>query len=161
MAVGDVIKEALLVVEKVLVKDSEDIEAGEVIYNDGAGFLSAPNTVTAVKLYVALESHVYATEETAGKDHYIRACPIGCINVQKVAGTAIKEGQLVMIGSTSGEVTLYVKGDAPAGGVSTYYTTAIETGIQNAIDEWEIVLGTCAGDASSSATNVDVWAGVK
>ena len=161
MAVGDIIKEALLVVEKVLVKASEDIEAGEVIYNDGAGFLSAPNTVTAAKLYVALESHVYATEETAGKDHYIRALLMGCVNVQKVTGTAIKEGDLVMIGATSGEVNLYIKGDAPTGGVSTYYTTAIEAGVQAAIDEYEIVLGTCAGDAGSSDTNVDVWVGVK
>lgn len=161
MAVGDIIKEALLVVEKVLVKNAEDIEKGEVIYNDGAGFLAAPNTVTAVKLYVALETHVYATEETAGNDHYIRAMPIGCVNVQKVAGTAIKEGQLVMIGATAGEVCLYVKGDAPAGGVSTYYTTSIETGIQTAIDKWELVLGTCAGDAETSDTDVNVWVGVK
>lgn len=157
MAVGDVIKEALLVVEKILVKEDEDIEAGEIIYNDGNGFLAAPNTVTAAKLYVALESHDYSAES----EHYIRGAPMGCINVQKKSGNAIKEGQLVMISSTAGEADLYVKGDAPAGGVSTYYTTAIETGLQNAIDEWEIVLGTCAGDAETTDTDVDVWVGVK
>ena len=109
------------------------------------------------KLYVAMEAHTYADESR----HVIRAGLFGCIAVQKCADAAIYEGDLVMICSTPGEVTLYVKGDAPTGSSSTYYTTAIEAGIQAAIDEYEIVLGTCAKDATQGATLVHVWVGVK
>lgn len=161
MAVGDIIKTALLVVEKVTVKANEDIRKGEIIYNDGAGFLAAPNTVYESKLYIALETHVYATEETAGNDHDIRAALMGCINVRKVTGTAIKEGDLVMIGATPGEVNLYIKGDCPTGTASTYYTTTIEADLQAALDEWEIVLGTAAETVASGVLDIDVWVGVK
>jgi len=160
-AVGDILQTALLAVEDVTVKASEDIEKGEVIYNDGAGFLAAPNTVYESKLYVALEAHVYATVEAAGGRHVIRAAVFGKIVVQKAGQSAIKEGDLVMLSTTPGEVTLYVKGDAPTGGVSTYYTSTIEAGVQAAIDEWEIVLGTCAKDADQADTDIDVWVGVK
>lgn len=155
--VGDIVQEALLVVEDVTVKANEDIEKGEVIYNDGNGFLAAPNTVTASKLYVALEAHDYSAKDR----HVIRAAVFGKICVQKCADAAIKEGDLVMLCSTAGEVTLYVPGDCPTGSSSTYYTTVIEAGIQAAIDEWEIVLGTAAEDAAESAVKVIVWVGVK
>lgn len=158
MAVGDILAEALMVVEKVLVKANADIEKGEVIYNDGNGFLAAPNSIVNATPYIALEAHDYS----AASEHYIRALPIGKVVVQKIAGTAIKEGQKVMIGSTDGEVTLYVKGDAPAGGVSTYYTATIESGVQTALDtNAGLIVGTCAADAGSSDTTVDVWVGVK
>lgn len=157
MAVGDVIAEALLVVRKVTVKSNEDIEAGEVIYNDGNGFLAAPNTVYESKLYVALEAHDYSEVS----EHTIRAALTGHINVQKKTGNTIKHGDLVMLSSTAGEVTLYVKGDCPTGTSSTYYTTTIEAGIQAAIDEYEIVLGTASEDAATGATDVNVWVGVK
>jgi len=157
MAVGDVISEALLVVRKVTVKANEDIEAGEVIYNDGNGFLAAPNTVTASHLYVALEAHDYS----AVSEHTIRAALTGHINVQKATGNTIYDGDLVMISSTAGEVALYVKGDCPTGSSSTYYTTTIEAGIQTAIDKHEIIVGTASEDAATGATDVNVWVGVK
>ena len=157
MAVGDIIKETLMVVEPVTIATDEDIERGEVIYDGGSGFLAAPNTVTASKLYVALESHDYSAEST----HVIRALLIGLVNVQKLAGTAIRKGDLVMISSTDGAVTLYVIGDAPAGGVSTYYTATIEAGVQAAIDDYEIVLGTANETVLAAATDIDVWVGVK
>lgn len=157
MAVGDVIAEALLVVRKVTVKSNEDIEAGEVIYNDGAGFLAAPNTVSASHLYVALEAHDYSEES----EHGIRAALTGHINIQKATGNTIKHGDLVMLSSTAGEVALYVKGDCPTGTSSTYYTTTIESGIQDAIDAHEIIVGTASEDAATGATDVNVWLGVK
>lgn len=157
MTAGDILAEALLVVELVTVKSGEDIEKGEEIYNDGAGFLAMPNTVVNAKPYVALEDHDYSEES----EHYIRALLIGKVTVQKVTGTAIKEGQKVMIGATAGEVNLFVTGDAPAGGASTYYTTAIESGVQTALNTNLIIVGTCANDAGSSDTTVDVWQGVK
>ena len=156
MAAGDIVKEALLVVEKVLVKSNEDIELGEVIYNDGNGFLAAPNTVDEEQFYISLEEHDYSAES----EHYIKALLMGCVMVQKVAG-AIKEGQKVMISSTAGAVTVYSGPDAPTGGVSTYYTTAIESGVQTALDADALLVGTCAGDAASGDTTVAVWIGVK
>ena len=155
--VGDIVQEALLVVEDVTVKNTEDIEKGEVIYNDGAGFLVAPNTVDQSKLYVALEAHDYSEEDR----HVIRAALFGKICVQKCTDAAIYEGDLVMLCTTPGEVTLYVKGDVPTGSSSTYYTTTIEDGIQDAIDQWEIVLGTAAEDKVQGADKIIVWVGVK
>lgn len=156
MAVGDILRESLMVVEKVTVKASEDIEKGELIYNDGAGFLAMPNTVVNARAYMALEAHTYGAET----DHSIRALLIGKCTVQKVTGTAIKEGQRVMVGATAGEINLFVKGDAPAGGVDTYYTAAIEAGVQTAIDTNIRVVGICAADAASDDTVCDIWLGV-
>lgn len=156
MGAGDIIKEALLVVEKVTVKANEDIEKGEVIYNDGNGFLAAPNTVDEEKLYIALEAHDYSAVSV----HTIGAAFMGCIEVQKVAG-AIKEGQLVMLSSTDGAVTVYTGPDAPTGGVSTYYTTTIEAGLQTALDTRGLIVGTCAEDAATGDATVKVWVGVR
>lgn len=156
MAVGDILAEGLMVVEKVTVKASEDIEKGELIYNDGAGFLAMPNTVVNARAYMALEAHAYSTES----DHSIRALLIGKCTVQKVTGTAIKEGQRVMVGATAGEINLFVKGDAPTGGVDTFYTATIEAGVQTAIDTNIRVVGICAADAASDDTVCDIWLGV-
>ena len=155
---GDIIKEALLVVEDVTVKSNEDIEKGECIYNDGAGFLAAPNTITAEAIYVALEAHTYADVSV----HVIRAALSGCITVQKTSASAIKEGQKVMLSATAGEVTVFAKGDAPTGGVSTYYTSTIEAGVQTALDtNLGLIVGTCAKDAGQADVVVDVWVGRK
>ena len=155
MTAGDILREALLVVEKVTVKSNEDIELGELIYNDGNGFLAMPNTATAAKAYVALEAHDYSEVSY----HDIRAAVIGKVTVQKVTG-AIKEGDIVCISTTDGAVTKFVKGDAPTGGVSTYYTTTIETGVQTALDTNLTKVGTCAADAASGDATVDIWLGV-
>lgn len=162
IAVGDIIKEALLVVEKVLVKLNEDIERGEVIYNDGAGFLACPNTVSDQKQYIALEAHVYATEEAAGKDHYIRAALMGCICVQKIAGTALVEGDRVVVGATAGEVTKYAdESDDVWGGASSVWTQSLYSELQEAIKLKSRILGTVADDAASAATQANIWVGVK
>lgn len=157
MTAGDIIRESLLVVEEVTVKTNEDIERGEVIYNDGNGFLAAAAGIANAKLYVALEEHDYSEEST----HTIDAALLGCVEVQKVTGTAIKEGQKVMVGATAGEVNLFVKGDAPAGGASTYYTATIEAGVQTALDTNLGILGTCSADAASGDTTANVWVGVR
>jgi len=157
MAAGEIKKEALLVVEKVLVKASEDIEKGEVIYNDGNGFLAAPAGVDG-KLYVALESHDYSEES----EHYIRAVAMGCVTVQKKAGTALKEGDLVIVSSTDGEVTKFIDyTDQVWGGASSYWTTTLYGNLQTAVDRVKGILGTVAEDAASAATQVTVWVGVK
>lgn len=149
MAVGDILAEGLMVVEKVTVKLNTDIEKGELIYNDTNGFLEMPNTAVNAKAYMALESHTYATET----DHSIRALLIGKCTVQKVAGTAIKEGQRVVVGTTAGEINLFVKGDAPA--------VYAEVDVQTALDTNLIIVGICAADAAVGDTACDIWLGVR
>lgn len=156
MAAGDILKEALMVVDAVTVKANEDIEIGEVIYNDGNGFLAAPNTVDEETFYIALETHDYSAES----EHIIKALLMGCVEVQKVTG-AIKKGQKVMISSTDGAVTVYTGPDAPTGGVSTYYTTTIESGVQTALDASALLVGTCYEDAASGDATVKTWVGIK
>lgn len=157
MTAGDILRESLLVIEDVTIKSNEDIELGEVIYQDGSGFLAMTSGIVDAKAYIALESHDYSEETT----HKIRAALFGMIEVQKIAGTAIDEGQKVSVGSTAGEVELFTKGDAPTGSSSTFYTTSIEAGVQTALDNNLQIVGTCAADAASGATVVKTWVGVK
>jgi hypothetical protein len=155
MGAGRVLKEQLMVIESFTVKANEDIEKGEVVYNDGNGILAAPNTVTG-PFMVALENHDYSAETK----HNIECLLVGCIEVQKKTGAAIKKGQALMVSSTDGEVTLFTKGDAPAGGASTYYTTTIEAGVQTALDTDIARVGVAQEDAASDSTTVKAWVGV-
>jgi len=156
LVAGDILKEQLMVVEKVLVKSNEDIEKGEVCYNDGNGWLAAPNTLCGTKHGVALVAHDYS----AVSYHYIQMLFFGLIVVQKISGTAIKKGQYVTVGATAGEVTLFVCGDPPTGSSSTYYTTTIEQGILDAMEDNLRYVGVCQQDAGSSDTVVAVWVGM-
>lgn len=149
MAAGSILKEQLLVIEEYTVKLNEDIEKGEILYNDGNGVLAAPNTATGPFL-MALEAHDYS-EETS---HKITCVLVGCVEVQKVSGSGGgKKGQAVMISGTAGEVTLFVKGDAPAAYVEGDVQTALDTNIG--------VVGVLAEDAEDADTTAKVWLGVK
>jgi len=77
MTAGDILKGQLLVVETFTVKASEDIELGEVVYNDGNGVLAAPNTATG-PFMGALEPHDYSEEAS----HEVECLVAGCIEVQ-------------------------------------------------------------------------------
>jgi len=156
LVAGDILHEQLMVVEKCLVKENEDIEKGEVVYNGGDGWLAAPNTLCGTKHGVALVAHDYS----AVSYHYIQVLFFGCIVVQKIAGTAIDKGQYVTVGATAGEVTLFVCGDPPTGSSSTYYTTTIEAGILQAIKDNLRYVGVCDEDAASGAILVKVWVGM-
>ncbi len=155
MTAGDILKGQLLVVESYTVKASEDIEIGEVVYNDGNGILAAPNTVSG-PFMVALEAHDYSEESS----HEVECLLAGCVEVQKKTGTAIKKGQAVAVSSDAGEVTLWVKGDAPAGGASQYYDSSIESGVQTALDANIHRVGVCQEDAASADTTAKIWMGV-
>lgn len=158
MTAGEIKKEALLVVERVTVKADEDIEQGEVIYNDGNGVLAAPNTVDEEKLYVALEAHDYS----AASEHYIRAVLMGCVSVQKKSGNAIYEGDLVMLSSTAGEVDRYDDySDQVFAGTSGYWTSTLYSNLQTLAGRLATILGTAAETVASDATEIDVWVGVK
>jgi hypothetical protein len=147
LTAGDIVKGQLLVVETFTVKASEDIELGEVVYSDGNGVLAAPATATGPFL-VALESHDYS-EETS---HGVECLVAGCVEAQKKTGTAIAKGQAIMVSSTDGEVTLWVKGDAPA--------SYVEADVQTALDANVRRVGTCQADAASGDTTCRIWLGV-
>ncbi len=149
MAAGSILKEQLLVIEEYTVKLNEDIEKGELVYNDGNGILAAPNTATG-PFMIALEAHDYS-EETS---HKIVCAAMGCVEAQKISGSGGgKKGQPVMISATAGEVTLFVKGDAP----SSY----IEADVQTALDTNIGIVGTLTEDAADADTTAKIWLGVK
>lgn len=151
MTVGSILKEQLLVIEEYTVKADEDIEKGEVVYNDGNGILAAPSTAVA-PFMMALQSHEYS-EETI---HKVACVLVGCIEVQKVSGSGGGEkGQAVMVSGTAGEVTLFVKGTAP--GSDTYATA----GMQTALDTNIGIVGVLAADAEDADTSAKIWIGVK
>jgi len=149
MAAGDIIKEACLVIEEFTVKANEDIEKGEIVYNDGNGILAAPNTAIG-PFFMALEDHDYSEETT----HTVKCVAIGCVEVQKVAGSGGgKKGQAVMISGTAGEVTLFVKGDAPA--------AYDEAGMQTALDTNLGIVGVLQEDAADADTTAKIWIGLR
>ena len=149
MAAGAILKEQLLVVEEYTVKASEDIEKGEIVYNDGNGILAAPNTATG-PFMMALQSHDYSEEST----HKVTCVQTGCVEAQKVSGSGGgKKGQAVMISATAGEVTLFVKGDAPASYAEATVQTALDTNIR--------IIGTLQEDAADADTTAKIWIGVK
>ena len=145
MAAGDILKEESLIIEEFDVKLNEDIEKGEVVYNDGNGILAAPNTVTG-PFYVALKDHDYSAETT----HKVRCVVSGCVEVQKVAASGGgKKGQGVMISATAGEVTLFVNPDAPAAYAEADVQTALNRTLQR--------LGTLLADAADADTTAKIW----
>ncbi|HUV53887.1 MAG TPA: hypothetical protein VMW03_01635 [Candidatus Krumholzibacteriaceae bacterium] len=149
MAAGSILKEQLLVIEEYTVKASEDIEKGEIVYNDGNGILAAPNMAVG-PFMMALQAHDYSEETT----HKISCVLVGCVEAQKVSGSgAGKKGQAVMISATAGEVTLFVKGDAPASYAEADVQTALDTNIG--------IVGTLAEDAEDADTTAKIWLGVK
>lgn len=151
MTVGSILKEQLLVIEEYTVKADEDIEKGEIVYNDGNGVLAAPSTAVA-PFMMALQSHDYS-EETI---HKVACVLVGCIEVQKVSGSGGGEkGQAVMVSGTAGEVTLFVKATAP--GSDTYATA----GMQTALDTNIGIVGVLAADAEDADTSAKIWIGVK
>ena len=149
MAAGDILKEALLVVEEYTVKANEDIEKGEIVYNDGNGILAAP-AGTIGSFMMALEDHDYSEEST----HTVKWVKLGCVEAQKVSGSGGgKKGQPVMISGTAGEVTLFVKGDAPA--------SYNEANVQTALDTNLGIVGVLNEDAADGDTTAKIWIGVK
>lgn len=161
MAAGDIIKEALLVVEKFTVKTNEDIELGEIVCDDGSGNGIVAATAALIragnKAMMAREAHDYSEVST----HEIPCVVVGCVEAQKITGSgAAKRGQKLEVSGTSGEVQKLVKGDLPDGGVSTYYTAAIETAAQAAVDKNLGNIGIAYEDSENADTTQKMWLGV-
>lgn len=133
MAVGDILKEQLLVVEEFTVKANEDIEKGEVVWNDGNGILAA-SAGDKGPFFVAHQNHDYSEEST----HKVRCVVRGCVKVQKKSGNAIKKGQFVEVSATDGEVDIFD------------YTTP---------GDWFDVVGEAQEDVADTATEIAIWVG--
>ena len=133
MTAGDILKEGLLVIEEFTVKADEDIEKGEVVYNDGSGILAATAGAKG-PFMVALEAHDYSEEAT----HGVRCVVSGCVVAQKKSGNAVKQGQYVEVSSTDGELDIWD------------YTTP---------GDWFDVVGEAATDAADTDTEAAVWVG--
>ena len=106
MAVGEVLKEATLIIEEFTVKSNEDIEKGEIVYNDGNGILAA-TSVAKGPFFMALKAHDYSEEST----HKVKCVVKGCVECQKDTATgydtALVQGRYVEIGHTAGEVLVF------------------------------------------------------
>ncbi len=134
MAAGDILREAGLVIEEFTVKTDEDIEKGEIVYNDGNGILAAPNTAKG-PFMMALKAHTYASETV----HKVRCVVRGAVEVQKATGGgAGKQGQYVEISATAGEITLFD------------YTTP---------GNWYDVVGEYLEDAADADATAKIWLG--
>ena len=133
MTAGDIVKESLLVVEEFTVKANEDIEEGEIVWNDGNGILAAASTDKG-PFFMALEDHDYSEETT----HGVRCVVSGFVEAQKKADQAVKKGQLVSISGTAGEVRVFD------------YATP---------DNWYDAVGVCVEDAAASDTTVKILIG--
>jgi hypothetical protein len=135
MAAGDILKEANLVVEEFTAKANEDIEKGEIVWNDGNGILAA-SAGDKGPFFMALEAHDYS-EETA---HKVRCVVSRCVECQKVSGSGGgKKGQFVEISGTDGEVQIF-----------DYSTPG---------DWWDVV-GELEEDAADADTTAKIWLGV-
>jgi len=160
MTAGDSLKSGLLVVWKMKVKSNEDIELGELVCDDGSGNgIVAATAVLAVteKVMVALEAHDYSEKDY----HYISCGVVGEFDIQKVSGSgAAKKSDKLTVSATAGECTKFTKGDAPSGGVSTYYTSTIETNIQAAMDKNAAVIGVATEDTVNGDTTQKILLGV-
>jgi len=136
MAAGDILKEANLAVEEFTVKANEDIEKGEIVWNDGNGILAA-SAGDKGPFFMALEAHDYS-EETA---HKVRCVVSGCVECQKVSGSGGgKKGQFVEISATAGEIQLF-----------DYSTPG---------DWWDVV-GELEEDAADADTTAKIWLGAR
>ena len=134
MTAGSILKEQLLVIEEFTVKANEDIEKGEIVYNDGNGILAATNTAKG-PFMVALQDHDYSEETT----HEIRCGVSGCFEAQKISGSGGgKQGQFVEVSATAGELQLFD------------YTTP---------GNWYDVVGELQEDAADADTTAKIWIG--
>jgi hypothetical protein len=134
MAAGRILKEQLLVVEEFTVKASEDIEKGEIVWNDGNGILAA-SAGDKGPFMVALKAHVYSEETT----HKVNCGVKGQFEVQKkTGGGGGKQGQFVEISATAGEIALWDYGTP---------------------GDWFDVVGEYAEDAADGDATAKIWLG--
>jgi|GEM_PF-2864223 len=107
---GNPVQFVELVVTKGKVKLNTNIERGQLVCNDGAGFVPATAALAATQtVFVAGEKHVYAEAEAKEmpdeEKHMIALNAKGVVVAMKDTGTAIVQGQKLKVGTT-GKATL-------------------------------------------------------
>ncbi len=150
MAVGDILKEALLVVETFPVKAGASIAKGELVVDDGAGIVVATAALAAAgKAMMALKASVAAVPAT------IECVVVGFVEAKKVAAAgAARKGDKLMVSATAGAVTKFVKGAMPA--ADTYNTVAA----QAAVDKNLGVVGTATYTSADADATQKMLLGV-
>jgi hypothetical protein len=144
MTAGDTCKENFEI-EEVTVKENEDIEQGEMLVNDGNGFLAATAALAALSTpVVAIDSHDYSEEST----HKIRVGVKGVFEVQKKSGSAIYKNNKLTISSTAGEVQVFAMADVTA--------TVNESTVEAALLANQAAFGECYEDAADTDTTVKI-----
>jgi len=150
MAAGDILKEALLEIETFTVNTCESIEKCELVCEEGSGYGIVAATAAlaaAEKVYMALEASTSADPAT------IECVVVGYVDAQKVSGSgAAQIGDKLMISGTAGEVTKFVKGDAP--------TSFNEALLQAALDKNAGVVGTAMETTVNGDTTQEMLLGV-
>lgn len=146
MTVGDIIVLNDMVIEEVTVKANEDIELGEMLVNDGNGFLAATAALAALsKPVVALDAHDYSEESV----HTIRVGVRGVFEVQKKANSgACYKGNKVTISSDAGEVQVFAMADATS--------TVNEATVEAALLANQAAFGEVYADVATAATAVQI-----
>jgi|GEM_PF-5111610 hypothetical protein len=146
MAVGDIIRTEGLMLMQVTVKANEDIELGEMVVDDGNGFLAATAALAALsKPMVALEAHDYSEASV----HTITVGVKGVFEVQKTANNgAIRKGNKLTIDSTAGEVKVFSMADVTS--------TVNETNVENAMLANQAAFGQAYEDVATGATSVKI-----
>jgi hypothetical protein len=146
MTVGDIIRTGDLVIDEVTVKANEDIELGEMVVDDGNGYLAATAALAALsKPYVALDAHDYSEESV----HTIRVGVKGVFEVQKTASNgAIRKGNKLTLDSTAGEVKVFSMADVTA--------TVNETTVEAALLANQAAFGEAYENVLTAATSVKI-----
>jgi hypothetical protein len=103
MTVGEFKKTSCLVVEPVQAKASTAILKGQLVGNDGAGFVAATVAISATsQIYAALDSVT-----AVNVNRTVRVVVRGRVVVNKaVASVAMQKGRKLIVGATAGTCAL-------------------------------------------------------
>lgn len=134
MTVGYPAKTGNLIVETFTVKSNEDIELGEIVFNDGNGILAATTTAKG-PYFGALRAHDYSEVST----HTVPCVVVGQMDVQAAPATAIVQGRYTEISATAGAVDLF---DYTSGTFGQVVGIAMEAAATTATD-CIVLLGHC------------------
>jgi histone acetyltransferase (RNA polymerase elongator complex component) len=157
MAQGDVLKPGTAIYESYTMKTDTDAVKGKLYCDDGSGnglVLATAALAATNKVVMPVENHDYS-ENTS---HIVNCVREGLVEAAKISGSgAAKRGQKITISATPGACTKFVKGDAPTGGASTYYTATIETGVQSVTDTNLATIGDAYEDSENADTTQKFW----
>jgi hypothetical protein len=116
---GEVFRTAHLIIEPVIAKDDVAIDKGDLVCNDGTGFVKATQALAATSaVYVAMESVT-----TTQRVRKFKVCMSGAVYVKATVTGGIKQGQKLAVHTTAGIAKAATSSDVVIG-VAAYDTTA-------------------------------------